>query len=388
MNNVAFISALDNIELYKEKIGGVPLILKACLNLNKVLPKEKIFVLSADMELLDIVYSNGFNNYTVLCQNHNISSIIYELLISEFAPDELDSYIVYKPEMLFISEDTFRSALKLSKENRGKEIFVFGSWDKNIIDLHTRLSENIGGERIGRLVRQSCFTIATEGVYLSNTLQLLKKEEISLEEIEFIELNSIESMCFKSKSDLNLLKEIDKQLATGKYKNQTYRAEVLKSKVLNCELIICDVDGVLTDGKMIYTEKGDELRNFNVKDGLAANMLKERGLKLAILSSGTNTETVTKRGNKLNFDVISVEEGDKLARFNIIIEKLGVESDRVLYIGDDINDLQVVKQAGVSVCPSDANKSILNEVDWILESKGGDGCLREVADYILEWSRN
>jgi 3-deoxy-D-manno-octulosonate 8-phosphate phosphatase (KDO 8-P phosphatase) len=159
--------------------------------------------------------------------------------------------------------------------------------------------------------------------------------------------------------------------------------EELIQKLLLCKWVICDVDGVLTDGKMIYTENGDEIKQFHVRDGIGANLLKEQGIKLGIISSGYSEKSIKKRFSRQGFEFISVECRPKIIRFEEFLEKFNVRCNEVMYIGDDINDIEVMRKCLVSICPKDAHSSILGFSDWVLKTKGGEGCLREVADYLI-----
>ncbi|WP_342590956.1 HAD-IIIA family hydrolase [Cohnella lubricantis] len=146
---------------------------------------------------------------------------------------------------------------------------------------------------------------------------------------------------------------------------------------------MCDVDGVLTDGRMIYTEKGDEIKQFHVRDGLAAEQLRAHGYRLGILSSGHSKQAITKRFSQQGFEFISIESSSKLSRFRDFLERFNVDPSEVIYIGDDINDIEVMRLSRISICPKDAHTSVIDSVDWVLNSNGGNGCLREVSDFLL-----
>ncbi|MDR2406996.1 MAG: HAD hydrolase-like protein [Bacteroidales bacterium] len=165
----------------------------------------------------------------------------------------------------------------------------------------------------------------------------------------------------------------------GGNKKSNYKKKYLK----DIKLVVCDVDGVLTDGKMIYSEKGDELKNFNTKDGIAAKLLKNGGYKLAIISSGICINLINKRGNFLGFDKIIVTDKSKIAELDNLLNDFGLQYDNVLYIGDDINDYEAMKRCRIRCCPADACKKIRWISDIVFRSSGGDGCLREAAELLL-----
>jgi YrbI family 3-deoxy-D-manno-octulosonate 8-phosphate phosphatase len=165
----------------------------------------------------------------------------------------------------------------------------------------------------------------------------------------------------------------------GGNKKSKYKRECLN----DIKLVVCDVDGVLTDGKMIYSENGDELKNFNTKDGIAAKLLKSAGYKLAIISSGICVNIINKRGNFLGFDKVVVTDKSKSVELDNLLKEFGLQYENVLYIGDDINDYEAMKKCRIKCCPADACKKIRDISDVVFRSSGGNGCLREGAEMIL-----
>jgi YrbI family 3-deoxy-D-manno-octulosonate 8-phosphate phosphatase len=152
---------------------------------------------------------------------------------------------------------------------------------------------------------------------------------------------------------------------------------------INIKIIVCDVDGVLTDGKMIYTENGDEIKNFHTRDGIAAQELKAKGYMLIIISSGHKKDIIERRAKFLKFDEIVVTSLPKDEILDGLADKHHFSYDEILYIGDDINDIPAMKKCAVSCCPSDAYWRVKELADIVLNTKGGGGCLREVSDILL-----
>ncbi|MFZ4400948.1 MAG: cytidylyltransferase domain-containing protein [Bacteroidales bacterium] len=159
-----------------------------------------------------------------------------------------------------------------------------------------------------------------------------------------------------------------------------------KSKKLPVKLFLSDVDGVLTDSGMYYSEKGDELKKFNTHDGMAFKLLKEAGVKTGIITSEI-TEIVKNRAKKLNVDYLFQGEmnGGKLNAAREICNKENISLQEVAYIGDDINCFELLSNVGLAACPSDALEKIKGIPAIIqLSLKGGEGVVREFADkYIL-----
>lgn len=151
------------------------------------------------------------------------------------------------------------------------------------------------------------------------------------------------------------------------------------------KLFISDVDGVLTDAGMYYSENGDELKKFNTRDGMAMQLLRNQGIKTAIITS-EDTRIVERRAKKLNIDYLfqGKRHGSKLDAALEICKKENISIENVAYIGDDINCFDLLSAAGTKACPSDAVQTI-KQIPGIkiLSLKGGEGCVREFVEIIL-----
>lgn len=151
-------------------------------------------------------------------------------------------------------------------------------------------------------------------------------------------------------------------------------------------LFLCDIDGTLTDGGMYYSEKGDELKKFNTRDGMALEMLRAAGLKTGIITSET-TVIAANRARKLKVDFLAQgkRDGGKLAAAEEICRELGISLAETAYIGDDVNCIPLLSAAGFSACPADAAPEVRAIPGIrIMTRKGGDACVRELADEILK----
>ncbi|WP_373495083.1 KdsC family phosphatase [Aquiflexum sp.] len=159
--------------------------------------------------------------------------------------------------------------------------------------------------------------------------------------------------------------------------------ENIKKRAILIKLIITDVDGVLTDGGIIYDNNGCEYKRFNVKDGLIVNLLKKNGIKVGAIT-GRDSKVVSDRCNELKFDFHFHGIKNKGGKLLEILEEHGIEPSEVAYLGDDLIDLPILTRVGLSACPSDALPYIQNHVHFVSSLKGGEGVFREVADLILE----
>lgn len=159
-------------------------------------------------------------------------------------------------------------------------------------------------------------------------------------------------------------------------KEQIKRASLIKA-------IFFDVDGVLTDGKIIYDDTGKEIKTFHVRDGLIISYLKKAGILTGAIS-GRESAAVSKRFAELKIDFCHQGIVDKAMVFEKIVAHYKLKPKEVAFIGDDLNDLPVLRLAGFAVCPADTYDYIKKRVDLVTHAKGGEGVLREVADLVLE----
>lgn len=143
-----------------------------------------------------------------------------------------------------------------------------------------------------------------------------------------------------------------------------------------------DCDGCLTDAGMYYSEKGDELKKFNTKDGMAFNILQKAGIITGIIT-GENVSLNERRANKLKVQVYISNCKNKLRAVKDICSKYGLELKNIAYMGDDINDIEILREVGFSCAPADAVSSVRNIVDYVTTANGGEGAFREVVDFIM-----
>lgn len=162
---------------------------------------------------------------------------------------------------------------------------------------------------------------------------------------------------------------------------RNYTKDVIE-KAKNIKALMFDVDGVLTDGKIIYTNSGDEIKAFNVKDGQIIKHLKASGIIVGAIT-GRSSELVKRRCEELKLDFYYQGIHNKREVFEQVCEKNGLQKNEVAYIGDDVIDLGILSQCGLAVAPADAVSYIHEYVDVTSEKAGGEGVVREIGDLIL-----
>ena len=148
------------------------------------------------------------------------------------------------------------------------------------------------------------------------------------------------------------------------------------------KMFLADCDGCLTDGGMYYSEKGDELKKFNTKDGLGFRLLHEKGIVTGVIT-GENVELNRRRCEKLHLDIYEPGVTDKLAVIKQLCMKYEIGLENVAYIGDDIIDLEAIQNVGFGCSVADGNEAVKAAADYVTEAKGGQGAVREVVERIL-----
>ena len=155
---------------------------------------------------------------------------------------------------------------------------------------------------------------------------------------------------------------------------------IIKSKKI--KVIATDIDGVWTDSSMYYTSVGEHMKCFSTYDGMGVQMLREVGIPTIILTS-ENSEIVLRRAEKLQINQVYINEKQKLNRMNQICNELEIRIDEVAYIGDDLNDLDLLRKVGLSGMPKNSPILDIFSPDYITQRSGGKGAFREFIDQII-----
>lgn len=150
------------------------------------------------------------------------------------------------------------------------------------------------------------------------------------------------------------------------------------------KMLIMDCDGVLTDGAMIFSKNGDEIKRFNAKDGQGIKQCRENEINTGIISAGISTGLVEKRAEMLGVENVYVGKRPKLEVLNEWLKRLNLAFEHIAYIGDDVTDIPILEKVGASFCPADAVSAVKQTAEVVLSLKGGEGCVRElIEDYLV-----
>ena len=157
---------------------------------------------------------------------------------------------------------------------------------------------------------------------------------------------------------------------------------------MDIKLLLMDCDGVLTDGRLYFSSRGEEMKVFDVRDGQGIALWHAAGFKSGIISGRDAGEIIQRRADELGIEFVRVGVHDKVAEFEKITTALDIDASRVAYIGDDVGDLPLLARVGYSVAVADAVDAVRNAASFVTAAKGGRGAVREVIDMLLSDRHN
>lgn len=158
---------------------------------------------------------------------------------------------------------------------------------------------------------------------------------------------------------------------------------LLKDTAQRIRLLVLDVDGVLTDGRLTFDNQGNELKSFHTRDGLGLKLLQRAGVELAIIS-GRASRMVTDRAASLGIEHVFQGEDDKSSALDALLDNTGVDPSEVAYAGDDWIDLPVMARVGLAIAVADADPEVRKRAHWVTERGGGRGAVREICTGLLQ----
>lgn len=157
----------------------------------------------------------------------------------------------------------------------------------------------------------------------------------------------------------------------------------MQERLAKIRLLLLDVDGIMTDGRIVYDNNGIETKSFDVKDGHGLKLLQRAGIRIGIIT-GRQSEVVAFRARELAIDILYQGVKDKLVPYREILDNLGLGEEEVAYMGDDVVDLPILRRVGFAATVADAVPEVPPLVHYVTEKKGGRGAVREVCDLILK----
>ncbi len=157
----------------------------------------------------------------------------------------------------------------------------------------------------------------------------------------------------------------------------------LRERARKIKLLITDIDGVWTDTGVYYSENGELLKRFSIRDGMGVQRLRELVNVETGIITGENSGAVKKRAEKLGISEVNLNVRDKAGTLREILQRRGLKSEETAYIGDDVNDIDIMMMAGLSACPADAISSVRKIADFLCDNTGGNGAFRDFAEMII-----
>lgn len=363
-----------------KSVCGKPLVYWSALALQNCSFVDRIIIATDSDQIEETVYSFNFNKLTVYrrlaenaCDTASTESVMLEY-INKASLNLKDIFLLVQATSPLTQSIHFEEALSL---------YSVGQYDSMLSCVRSyRFFWNANGtsknydykkrprrqEFEGELMENGAFYINKIENILSSNNRLSGK-------IGIYEMPEYTATELDEPDDWIILENLMKKYILPETKNN-------KGKI---RLFLTDVDGVMTDGGMYYSETGDELKKFNTRDGMGFQLLRKAGIKVGIITS-EDTKIVEDRAKKLKVDYLyqGKREDGKLSAAIEICKKMDISLDEVAYIGDDINCADLLSAVGVAACPSDANVKIANiQGIKILNRRGGDGCIREFVDWLL-----
>lgn len=215
------------------------------------------------------------------------------------------------------------------------------------------------------------YLVENGAFYITSKTDLLKSQNRVSGNIKAVEMNEDAFFEIDEPSDWVIIEALMKKNGIS-----------APSEIPEIKMFLTDCDGCLTDGGMYYSEKGDELKKFNTRDGMGFKLLREKGIITGIVTS-ENVDLNRRRAEKLKLNELIAGCNDKVKAVKELCDKYGIKLENVAYVGDDINDLEVIKMVGFGCAPSDAMPQVKEAAKYITRAKGGEGVIREILNMVI-----
>lgn len=214
------------------------------------------------------------------------------------------------------------------------------------------------------------YLVENGAFYISSKEDLIKSQNRVSGNIKAVEMNEDTFFEIDEPSDWIIIEALMKK-----------NGITVPREIPEVKMFLTDCDGCLTDGGMYYSEKGDELKKFNTRDGMGFGLLRKQGVITGIITSEC-VDLNRRRAEKLKLDILEAGCKDKAAAIKEYCEHYGITTENVCYIGDDINDIEAIKMVGLGCCPADAMPAVKTAAKYITKAKGGNGVIREIVELI------
>ncbi len=378
--NVAFIPARGGSKSIKMKnicmLNGRPLIYWALLAAVSCKEIDAVFVSTDNEQIKSVVKNFGFSNVFVIGRTEASATdeAKTEESMLEFAEGfDFQNIILIQATSPLIKAEDLSKGIKMMDEERYDSVFSVVEQKRFLWDIdEAGFAQPKNYDPMNRPRRQDFdgYYVENGSFYITSRQRLLqsgcrisgKTGMVVMDEASYFEIDEPH----------------DFLIAEGLLKSRPQRFGLKRIKAL-----FTDCDGVLTDCGMYYCESGDRFKRFNAKDGMGFGLLRRKGIITGIIT-GEQSQIVESRAERLCLDELHMSAHDKLSVLKDIALRRGLDFSEIAYIGDDINDLDVLRVVGFSVAVADASDAAKDAAMYITKRNGGEGAVREVIDMMLE----
>lgn len=222
------------------------------------------------------------------------------------------------------------------------------------------------------------YLVENGAFYITSRDRLLTTKNRVSGNIKAVEMAPESFLEIDEPSDWHIIESLLIQRETSKWVQKTHLHKI--------KMFLTDVDGCLTDGGMYYSEKGDELKKFNTRDGMGFKILREHGVLTGIVTS-EDVQLNNRRAEKLKLDIIVTGCSNKSDSIKELSEKYDIPLENICYVGDDINDIDALSIVGTSCCPADAEEAVKQVCGFVTSAYGGRGVIREIVNELIRENR-
>ena len=359
---------------------GKPLLYWSARALENSEHISRIVVATDSADISDTALAFGFSKLEIYnrnaenAQDHSSTESVMLEYLEQAAIDKTELFVLVQATNPFITTADIDGAIKLLSQQQADSLLTCVRtkrfyWNENGTPVNYDYTKRPRRQDFGgTLMENGAF-------YISGVARILEYRNRLSGKIAVYEMPEFTAFEIDEPDDWMIMEKLF-------YQNRLFPETTFPE----IKLFVSDVDGVMTDAGMYYSENGDELKKFNTHDGMAFQLLRSAGIKTGIVTT-ENTRMVERRAAKLKIDYVHQGKGfgGKLEVIKQICEAEGIALANVAYIGDDINCLEALHAAGLKACPANAVEKVKNVPGiWHLTKKGGEGAVREFADRILQ----
>lgn len=378
--NIAFIPVrggsksipLKNIK----ELAGKPLVYWTALACQNAKCIDKVIIATDSDDIKRVVLSFGFSKLEVYdrdSENAKDTSSTESVMLEYIKKSDLndnDYFFLIQATSPLTQAENIDKAFKQLLEERSDSLLSCVVckrffWNKEGVSI------NYNYKARPRRQDFNGYMMENGAIYINKVQNILKEKNRLSGKISIYEMREYTATEIDEPEDWIILERLIEKYVNSK-----------PTKVNICKMFLTDCDGVLTDGGMYYNSSGDAMKKFNTKDGMSFQLLKEHGIITGIIT-GENTKIVRERAKKLKIDEVHLGIKNKIIIVEELSKKYNIPLENIAYVGDDINDIEVLSSVGISFSPSDCIEKIKPYVKYYLKSKGGDGAVREAVEFLL-----